>query len=114
MDKQETALELKDFEFELPPELIAQEPLAEARYVAPACYRPRVETALKACSIQRYSQLPQSWRHYRSQRYAGYSSKIIRTPKKWRNSKAASDQANHLICCCLGNNGDSNQKTQSG
>lgn len=29
MEKQETALELKDFEFELPPELIAQEPLAE-------------------------------------------------------------------------------------
>ncbi|MBA3856362.1 MAG: tRNA preQ1(34) S-adenosylmethionine ribosyltransferase-isomerase QueA [Cyanobacteria bacterium PR.3.49] len=29
MEKQETALELKDFEFDLPPELIAQEPLVE-------------------------------------------------------------------------------------
>jgi S-adenosylmethionine:tRNA ribosyltransferase-isomerase len=29
MEKQETALELKDFEFELPPELIAQEPLGK-------------------------------------------------------------------------------------
>lgn len=46
MDRQETALDLKDFEFDLPPELIAQEPL-EKRDTSRLLVVDRRESALK-------------------------------------------------------------------